>query len=105
MEKEKTKKNYSKIIETFYFYILGYFFISNAWFDYFASQKTSNKEIFYFVGILSLFFAISCFIKINSTRKKKSKKMMVLDFIVAVIIVYIGIKILCISNGGPMILF
>ncbi|MFA6347874.1 MAG: hypothetical protein WCX30_00385 [Candidatus Paceibacterota bacterium] len=103
--KEKVKKNYSKIAINIYFYILGYFFISNAWFDYFASQKTPNKAIFYFVAIISFFFAILCFIKINSTRKKKNKMMIVIDFIVSIIIVYIGIKILCISNGGPVSLF
>jgi len=112
MEKEiqeKTKKDYSKISMVVYFYALGYFLVSNAWFCYFASQKTANKIVFYLVAAISIIFAIFCFTKINLTKSKKNKKAMIigtiLDVIISVIIIYLGIKIICISHGGPLRLF
>lgn len=108
MEKEikKTKKNYLKIITIIYFYILGYFFISNFWFDYFASQKTFNKIIFYIAETLSLIFAIFCFIKINLLRTEKNKKVIIfviVDFLIALALIYLAV--ICIANGKSIGLF
>ncbi|MFA6251880.1 MAG: hypothetical protein WCX74_00520 [Candidatus Paceibacterota bacterium] len=106
---KKEKKNYSKIAAIAYLYLLGYFLISNAWFCYFASQKTPNKIVFYIVSVLSIIFAILCFVKASAKKGKKNKAALIInliiDLLIAVAVVYLAIKIICISNGGPMKLF
>jgi len=106
---KKEKRNYSKIATIAYLYLLGYFLISNTWFCYFASQKTHNKTIFYIVSVLSVVFAILCFAKASTKRGKKSARTMIIgtiiDLIVALAVIYLTIKIICVSNGGPMKLF
>ncbi|MCK9578449.1 hypothetical protein M0R01_03085 [bacterium] len=107
--KPKKEINSSKIIKVVYLYALGYFLVSNAWFCYFASQKTANKIVFYVVAILSIIFAILCFVKVAAKRGKNNNKSIIINtiihFLVSVIIIYLGIKIICISRGGPIMIW
>lgn len=105
---QKKQRNYSRLASITYLYLLGYFLMSNAWFCYFASEKALNKTIFYIVAFISFFFAILCFIKANKKRGKKNKKTAIIntiiDTIASAIIIYLIIKIICISHGGPAVL-
>lgn len=103
---EKKPKTSFDIIKKTYVYIFAYFSIAMSLLAFIGTRKVLNPTVLYISGGLFLIIAISCFIKITSFNETKNKKDLVwksfLRLLLALIIVYIVSKIICISHGGPI---